>query len=198
MSALTRLLSMALLALLWCASTEEFAPFNIAVGCVLGLIIPWALARASRDRDVETRLPTSQHPAPTPTSPTTPPTTTPPQPIAHTLSRLPRATLAAGALLLYFIRELVIANIQMARFTLSPLRALSPGIVAVPLEPMSDLEILLIANLITLTPGTLSVDVSRDRRTLYIHTMSVTTTDADDFRASIKNGFERRVLEVTR
>lgn len=189
MSILARLLSMLLLALLWCASTEEFAPFNIAVGCVLGLIIPWALARASRARDVEARLPASQHLAPAPSAAPA---------LTQALARLPRATLAAGALLLYFIRELLIANIQMARFTLSPLRSLSPGIVAVPLEPMSDLELLLVANLITLTPGTLSVDVSPDRRTLYIHTMSVTTADADAFRASIKDGFERRVLEVTR
>ena len=71
-----------------------------------------------------------------------------------------------------------------------------PGIVGVPLSAESDMEILLVANLISLTPGTLSVDLSDNRRTLYVHVMFL--DDPDQFRQSIKEGLERRVLEVTR
>ena len=92
--------------------------------------------------------------------------------------------------------ELVIANIRMARFTLGPLRDLRPGIVAVPLEEMSDMEITTLANLITLTPGTMTVDVSSDRRCLYVHCMDA--SDPDAIRREIKHGFERRVMEVLR
>ena len=65
-----------------------------------------------------------------------------------------------------------------------------------PLSAESDMEILLVANLISLTPGTLSVDLSDDRRTLYVHVMFL--DDPDQFRQSIKVGLERRILEVTR
>jgi multicomponent Na+:H+ antiporter subunit E len=56
----------------------------------------------------------------------------------------------------------------------------------------------LLANLITLTPGTLSLDVSADRRVLYIHVMYIDDDDLDSIRRSIKEGFERRVLEALR
>jgi multicomponent Na+:H+ antiporter subunit E len=69
-----------------------------------------------------------------------------------------------------------------------------PGVVAVPLELQTDAAITLLANLITLTPGTLSLDVSADRRVLYVHTMYL--DDVEQFRREIKEGFERRVIEV--
>jgi multicomponent Na+:H+ antiporter subunit E len=69
-----------------------------------------------------------------------------------------------------------------------------PGIVAIPLDVEGDAAIVLLANLITLTPGAFSLDVSGDRRVLFIHTLY-----ADDaFRREIKEGFERRVIEVLR
>ncbi len=70
------------------------------------------------------------------------------------------------------------------------------AIVAIPLDAKTDREITLLANLITLTPGTLSLDVSEDRRFLYVHAMFV--EDVESFRDSIKNGFERRLLELMR
>jgi multicomponent Na+:H+ antiporter subunit E len=76
----------------------------------------------------------------------------------------------------------------------TPHYTMNPGIVAVPLDATSDAEITLLANLITLTPGTLSVDVSSDRKVLYVHVMFV--TDADLFRRQVKEGFERRVMEI--
>ncbi len=100
------------------------------------------------------------------------------------------------ALVWFFIKELVVANIRMAKYTLSPLRRLRPGIVAVPMDFMTDAEITLLANLITLTPGTLSIDVSRDKRTLYVHVMDI--SDPEAVRREIKTGFESRVLRAAR
>jgi multicomponent Na+:H+ antiporter subunit E len=67
-------------------------------------------------------------------------------------------------------------------------------VVAIPLEAESDLSISLLANLITLTPGSLTLDVSEDRKVLYVHTMYA--EDIDQLRLGIKD-LERRVLEVT-
>lgn len=108
----------------------------------------------------------------------------------------PRRALKMAALAVYFLRELIMANLTMAYYVLSPLDRIRPAIVGVPLSPMTDTELSLLANLITLTPGTLSVDVSPDKRTLYVHTMRV--DDAEAFRAEIREGFERRVLEAMR
>ena len=83
-----------------------------------------------------------------------------------------------------------------AQEVLRPRMAITPGVVAVPLTATSDLEITLLSCLITLTPGTLALDVSDDRSTLFVHALDV--ADPDEFRRSIVDGFERRVLELLR
>jgi multicomponent Na+:H+ antiporter subunit E len=97
---------------------------------------------------------------------------------------------------LFFLWELLQANLRMVVIVLSPRPAIRPAVVAIPLDVRSDIEITLLANLITLTPGTLYLDVSQDRCVMYVHTMHV--DDLDAFRRSIKDGFERRVMEVLR
>ena len=99
---------------------------------------------------------------------------------------------------LFMIWELIKANLRVAYEVLTPGYGMRPGVVAVPLDAKTDAEITLLANLITLTPGTLSLDVSSDRRVLYIHVMYVDDNDLDAVRRNIKDGFERRVLEVLR
>ena len=105
------------------------------------------------------------------------------------LARLP-------GFLLYFLKEVVVANVKVAAAVIAPRGRLRPAIVAVPLALDREAEIALLANLITLTPGTLSLDVSPDRRTLYVHAMAVTSPD--DLRREIRGGFERRILETFR
>jgi multicomponent Na+:H+ antiporter subunit E len=96
----------------------------------------------------------------------------------------------------FFIKELIKANIQVAYDVVTIRNYMKPGIIGVPLDAETELEITLLANFITLTPGTLSLDVSDDKKTLYIHAMYV--EDKDDFIESIKNGFERRLLDILR
>ena len=67
---------------------------------------------------------------------------------------------------------------------------------AVPLDAETDVEITLLANLITMTPGSLSIDVSDDRGVIYVHSMFI--DDPEEFRRTIKDDFERRVLELLR
>ena len=98
------------------------------------------------------------------------------------------------AFLLFFLWELVKANIRVTYEVLTPTHHMRPGIVAVPLDVQTDLQITLLATLITLTPGTLSLHVSADRATLYVHGMFI--ADREAFVRSIKRGLERRVLEV--
>lgn len=101
-----------------------------------------------------------------------------------------------GGLVLFFLWELLLANLRVAFDVVTHRHHMRPGILAVPLDAKSDAEITLLGNLITLTPGTLSLDVSKDRHVLYVHVMYIRDVEAS--RQRIKNGFERRVLEVLR
>lgn len=96
----------------------------------------------------------------------------------------------------FFLYELVKANIEVAIEVMTPKFKMTPGIVKFPLDAETDLEISFLANLISLTPGTLSLDVSDDRKVLYVHSMYI--KDRESFIASIKNGFEKRLLEILR
>jgi multicomponent Na+:H+ antiporter subunit E len=99
-------------------------------------------------------------------------------------------------LFFFFLWELIKSNVRVAYDVLTPGFRMRPAIIAIPLEAHTDFEITLLANLITLTPGTLSLDISSDRRTLYIHAMYV--DDVEQVRKEIKEGFERHLLEVMR
>ena len=101
---------------------------------------------------------------------------------------------AAIGLFGYFFFELVKANTQVAWEMIDPRHTMSPGVVAVPLDLQTPFAITVLANLITLTPGTLTMEVSEDHTLLYVHGMYV--TDPERFREEIKGGFERRVKEV--
>jgi multicomponent Na+:H+ antiporter subunit E len=96
----------------------------------------------------------------------------------------------------FFLWELLKANFRVAHDVLTPRHHMRPGVIAVPLDLASDLEILVLTTFITLTPGTLSLDVSADKRTLYIHAIYI--DDVTRFRESIKRGYEKRVHEVLR
>jgi len=106
-----------------------------------------------------------------------------------------KVSFAAG-LLLYFLAELLHANIRLTRDVLVPGYSMRPGIIAVPLDATRDGEILLLSALINLTPGSVALDVSPDRSFLYVHVMYM--EDPDAARAEIKQGFERRVLQLLR
>lgn len=93
-----------------------------------------------------------------------------------------------------FVRELILSAWRVARLVVSPGMDLKPGIFAYHLGVQRDFEITLLANLITLTPGTLSVDVSEDRRTLYVHALDC--SDVEQTRRDIEQAFERRIAEA--
>jgi multicomponent Na+:H+ antiporter subunit E len=96
----------------------------------------------------------------------------------------------------FYLVEVVRANLRVAFDVITPTSYARPGIVAVPLDARTDVEITLLSNLITMTPGTLTVDVADDRSVIYVHAMFV--EDPDEVRRAIKEDLERRVLELLR
>ncbi|OEH93666.1 Na+/H+ antiporter subunit E [Bacillus solimangrovi] len=101
-------------------------------------------------------------------------------------------------LILLFIKELILANLSVVKFVYKPnLKTdTKPGIFALPIDLKTNWEITLLANLITLTPGTLSVAVSNDYSVIYIHAMDI--PNVEEQIDGIKNTFEKAIMEVTR
>jgi len=118
--------------------------------------------------------------------------TKPLYPRATYFVRLPRVLHLTG----YFIYQLIVSNFRVMWEVITPRHSSRPGIIGIELDARTDLEIMLVANMISLTPGTLSLDLSDDRRVLYVHFMFL--DDPAAARQDIKEGLERRVLEALR
>ncbi|MCE7794167.1 Na+/H+ antiporter subunit E [Salipaludibacillus sp. CUR1] len=98
-------------------------------------------------------------------------------------------------LILLFFYKLILSNIDMTMIILSPKMDIQPGIIAVPTKLRTDWEITLLANLISLTPGTLTMNFSEDGRTLYVHSIHV--PDKEKAIKEIHESFEKAIMEVT-
>lgn len=111
----------------------------------------------------------------------------------------PRALrrLVLGArLAVYLLGEIVLSALRVALAVLDPRlkQRLRPAFVVVPVDLKTEAGIALLANMVTLTPGTLSADISEDGRSLLVH--ALTMEDEAALIASIKTGFEARIREV--
>jgi len=98
------------------------------------------------------------------------------------------------SLFLLFLFELMKSAWSVASLVCSPKIQLKPGILRFDLSLEDDFQIVLLANMITLTPGTLSVDVSEDKKRLYIHALDC--ADPEGIRQDIANGFETKIREA--
>jgi multicomponent Na+:H+ antiporter subunit E len=88
-----------------------------------------------------------------------------------------------------YVWDLIKANAVVAWEVVTPTHAIRPGIVACPVRGSSDLELTIVANLISFTPGTLALEVSDDRSTIYVHALHISTPD--DVRAHVRRLQER-------
>jgi multicomponent Na+:H+ antiporter subunit E len=94
----------------------------------------------------------------------------------------------------FFAMEILLASLRVSFDVITPRHYMRPAVLAIPLDLETELGITFFANVITLTPGTLSLDVSNDRKTLYIHAMYV--DDVQKFKSDLKRKFERRIMEL--
>ncbi len=97
--------------------------------------------------------------------------------------------------MLFFTKELIMANLRVAWDVLTPTNLMKPGVIAMPLRAETDMEITMVANAISLTPGSLSLDVSTDRKVLYVHVMYL--YDEQQVMSELKR-MEAKILRVMR
>lgn len=172
-----------LLALAWLALTGEFTLLNFLFGFAVAAAMIWIYQRvlpqeAQQGRDAQQRRAT-----------------------AYGLKAIQWISFG-----LYFIWALILANVRVAIDVLRPRPQIAPAVVAVPLDGYSDVEVTLLANFITLTPGTLSLDLldrgdssaDEKQRVLYVHAMHAGETQEaiERFRDQLRETLGRRVKEV--
>lgn len=94
----------------------------------------------------------------------------------------------------YYAWEVLLSNLAVAKEVLTPKHTMAPGIVGIPLDLKSDREINLLANLITMTPGTMSIDVSEDKKILFVYALHI--DDVEEFKKEIKEKLESKVIKL--
>lgn len=90
--------------------------------------------------------------------------------------------------------DIVVANFEVAFLILGPNKKLNPAFVAIPLEIEFELPITILASTVSLTPGTVSAEISEDKKWLYVHVLNL--TDKDELIAQIKSRYERPLMEI--
>lgn len=99
-------------------------------------------------------------------------------------------------LTLLFLKELIMANIAVLVLVLKPKLQMQPAFFKYDTELTEEWELTLLSSMITLTPGTVVVHVSDDSKSLFIH--AIDSNDIQETIDSIKNSFEKAILEVSR
>jgi len=161
-----------MLALIWMALQRSFTLADFIVGFAFGFAIIWLSQRALIEQAADLAANRA----------------------TRDFSTYPRRTWRLLNFVGFALWSIVKANIEVARIVIRPRLNIKPGIIAIPLDVKSEAGITVLANLITLTPGTVTLDISSDRRTAYVHCIDV--HDADAIRDDIKQNFERRVMEL--
>ncbi|MEO2054384.1 MAG: Na+/H+ antiporter subunit E [Nitrospira sp.] len=161
-----------LLAFIWCLLQENLKLHEFLIGALLGYGVIRLLKPVLEDGNAAGRVP---------------------KPFLG-LKGYFRIFLHTLRYIFVFLYEVIKANLQVVKIVLSPKLNITPGIIAYKMDVESDAGITLLANSITLTPGTLTVDLSKDKKTLYIHALHI--EDARVLELSIKNSLERYSKEV--
>lgn len=95
-----------------------------------------------------------------------------------------------------FLWEMVKANFHVAYIVINPVLPIKPGIVKIKTKLTKDSAITVLSNSITLTPGTLTVDVNPEKKELYIHCIDVVSEDVEKNTEAIGGRFENLLAEV--
>jgi multicomponent Na+:H+ antiporter subunit E len=98
--------------------------------------------------------------------------------------------------LLVCLYELYVACFQVLILVLSPKLNLKPGIIRMDVNLPTDFQLVFLASLINLTPGTLTLEVSSNKKTLYIHALHI--NDAEKIVKGIRKSFEEGIREIWR
>ncbi|EIA7526559.1 Na+/H+ antiporter subunit E [Listeria monocytogenes] len=93
-----------------------------------------------------------------------------------------------------FLHDLIVSTVHVSRIVLKKDMNIRPGIFRYDTTLETDWEVTMLALLITLTPGTLSIDISDDYKTIYVHSLHVPNIEEEI--ATIRKSYEGAIMEV--
>jgi multicomponent K+:H+ antiporter subunit E len=96
--------------------------------------------------------------------------------------------------ILMVIGDIIVANFEVALLVIGSSKNLNPAFIAIPLDIEHELPITILASTVSLTPGTVSTEISADKKWLYVHVLNL--TDKDELIALIKHRYERPLMEI--
>lgn len=103
--------------------------------------------------------------------------------------------IAAIEFFIFYLKEVILANIRVAHDVMTPTMHMNPQLVHIPIErELTDWQLTILANLITMTPGTLSIDIAEDKKSLFIHAMFYESETV--LRREVNGNYVRRILNV--
>lgn len=102
--------------------------------------------------------------------------------------------LPAISLLAVVLWDIVVASIDVARLVLGPTRRIKPAFIEVPLDLQDPYVGTILASIVSLTPGTVSIDIDRSRRVLQVHALNV--DDRAEMIRAIKTRYEQPLKEI--
>lgn len=97
-------------------------------------------------------------------------------------------------LCVFVLWELLIASLKVAYDVITPTHYAKPGVVLVPIDLKKEFHIFLLANIITLTPGSVTLGITKDLKFILVHGMFI--DDPEKFKAGIKNDFESKIKSI--
>ena len=106
-----------------------------------------------------------------------------------------KSPLKAISYALIVLKDIVVANIEVALLVIGPMNKIKPGFVAVPIDLTGTLPVTVLASTVTMTPGTVSADISKDEKWLYVHVLNM-PNDEQEVIDLIKQRYESRVKEI--
>ena len=106
-----------------------------------------------------------------------------------------RRPIKAIKYVLIVLKDVFVANIEVALLVMGPMRDIKPGFIAVPLDLNDTFPITVLASTVTMPPGTVSAEVSSDKKWLYVHVLNL-PEDEQELIDLIKQRYERRVKEM--
>ena len=107
---------------------------------------------------------------------------------------LPKKIIRLIYFIFFILKDLFVSNLQVAFHILYPYRKFKPGVVAVPIKEGSDLQITLLSNLISLSPGILTLELSDDKKLIFVHSMFCDHKEA--VIRSIQDNFEKLLIGI--
>ncbi len=105
-----------------------------------------------------------------------------------------RKPLVTARYALRVLGDIVVANFEVAVLVIGPAKKLNPALIAIPLSIKHELTITILSSTVSLTPGTVSADISEDKKWLYVHVLNLTNKEA--LIALIKQRYERPLMEI--